>query len=95
MTSMNYETIYNELKSLVGHVDFPLEVTINRDGTVDVVYETSWKEGTTTPADTGQKDEYGNPIFDYVENYTDRQLTHGQVAKIEAYIASLKNGGHE
>mgnify|MGYP001396367678 CR=1 FL=1 len=81
-TERNYVA---ELHKLVG-AKFPVSVTTEFGKLVNVVYETEWKEGNTTPVETDELDENDNPIIDYKENYTKRKLTAAQIKKVDAYI---------
>jgi len=67
-------------------------LTIDRDfnGTlVDVKYETSWKEGGTTPVERKTK---AGTIIEYKENYTDVALSNSEIKKIDDYISDLLAG---
>lgn len=65
---------------------FPLSLTVVNEKVIGCSYETSWKEGGTTPVATGKFDERGNPVYDYQPNYTEKELTATQTKKLEAWV---------
>lgn len=84
------EQVYEDIEKLIGHRRFPL--TCHHDKVtgevVSIEFETSWKEGGTTPVE----DNAGN-VIEYKENYKEHSLTDKQVKALREYAKSL--GGDE
>lgn len=81
----------DEVYKLMGF-EFPIEIE-SKDGVVfRIRYETEWKEGGTTPFETGKFYPDGNPILDYKESYKDRKLTAAQIKKLDAWIKEQISG---
>lgn len=83
-----------EIQELIG-VSPPMTLTTNLLGQlIKAEYETEWKEGHTTPKDTGKKYANGEPVFEYEEHYKEHKLTPAQVTKLEKYITDNVTSQH-
>lgn len=84
-TTLTADDYYIEIYKLIGD-RFPLSLKVINGKITGASYETEWKEGTTTPVDTGKVDDTGNPIIDYKENYTTKKLSKEQTKKLDSYL---------
>lgn len=74
-----------EIYDLIGE-NFPLTVDVVFGKLISVEYSKEWKVGGTVLEDSGEVDEDGNAIMEYIGEYEDKKLTDEQVAKIDNWI---------
>lgn len=75
----------SELQDLVG-AKFPVSVSVNSAGNlIGASYESSWKEGGTTPVELTDP-ETNDVTIEYREDYKDKKLSASQVKQIDGWL---------
>ena len=78
------EEYLQELYKLAG-VEFPIEITLSNGKIVAASYETTWKDGGTTPVEKLDK-KTNETTIEYEEHYTNKKLTAAQIKKVDAWL---------
>lgn len=72
----------NEIYKAAGCSKFPLTVTVNNGKLIGVIFDTEWKEGSTSPVKNNR-----GQIIKNKENYSNNSLNKDQIKKVEKYIS--------
>lgn len=88
-TDKTSKEFINEIYEIVGD-NFPVKITVIAGQVTYFTFDSTWKEGTTTPRETRveQPDGTYKTVIEYEEDYTEKQLTAEQIAQIEQWATA-------
>lgn len=83
VTAKTSQDYIDEIVEIIGDTP-PMEVQVVGGKLVYFKFEETWKEGSTTLVKKLNED--GVEVDEYVEDYTDKKLSKGQISKIEKWV---------